>query len=126
MDAGGRSGLRHSPSGMHCAARMSARRGLAEVFQVDKRPVELLAGNDAVVIYHNIENRSSQVPGRGIEVPQLILQFDATGVIHSACAGRGLRWHRNGVVEITRGPGKQATLEGRVPSGGQEGVNPAE
>ena len=51
--------------------------------------MELLAGNDAVVINHDVENRSSQVPGRGIEVPQLILQFNAAGVIDSAGAGRG-------------------------------------
>jgi len=86
--------------------------------------VELLAGNNAVVVYHNVEDRSSQVPGGSVEVPQLILQFNAAGVIDPAGSGRRLRWHRYGMVKITRGSGKQATLEGWVASGEQEGVNP--
>jgi hypothetical protein len=85
--------------------------------------VELLTGNDAVVVYQNVEDRSSEVPGSGVDVPQLIFQFNAAGVIHPARAGRRLRWHRYGVVEITRGTGKQATLEGWISPDQQEGVN---
>ncbi len=85
--------------------------------------MELLIGNDAVVVHQHVEHGSSQVPGRGVEMPQLIFQFDSAGVIHTPCTGRSLRRHRHGAVEITRRSSQQPTLEAGISPGDEEGVD---
>ena len=54
--------------------------------------MEHLTGHDPVVVHDGIENHSSEVPRRGIEMPELILQFDSARVIDAPGARRGARW----------------------------------
>jgi hypothetical protein len=72
--------------------------------------VQRLFRDDSIVIHQDVEDRSPQMPGSGIEVPQLVFQLDPPGVVNTTVGRRCLRWRRDGSIEIACGATEQASL----------------
>jgi hypothetical protein len=69
-----------------------------------------LPHNHAVVIDEHIEHGPAELPGCSVQMRQLILQLDSSGVEHTSRARCGLGRSGHGPVKIGCSPRQKPTL----------------